>query len=84
MTDSFSQAVCGKMEQSPPGAQTERRGGAGPAGSLLGGKDPPGRFSLVFREADVLLGVRCGYGCSFIFSRSFRHFAASSGLSQAS
>src|SRR5262249_29165406 len=26
----------------PPGAQTERRGGAGPAGGLLGGKDPPG------------------------------------------
>src|SRR5438552_2921911 len=27
-----------------PGAQTERRGGAGPAGGLLGGKDPTGRF----------------------------------------
>src|SRR4051812_24647093 len=27
------------------GAQTERRGGAGPAGGLLGGKDPPGRLS---------------------------------------
>src|SRR5215831_1323029 len=26
-----------------PGAQTERRGGAGPAGGLLGGKDPAGR-----------------------------------------
>jgi len=30
-----------------PGAQTERRGGAGPVGSLLGGKDPTGRFSLI-------------------------------------
>jgi hypothetical protein len=25
-----------------PGAQTERRGGAGPVGSFLGGKDPTG------------------------------------------
>jgi hypothetical protein len=29
-----------------PGAQTERWGGAGPFGGLLGGKDPTGRFSL--------------------------------------
>src|SRR5437763_2064746 len=28
-----------------PGAQTERRGGAGPAGGLLGGKHPAGRLS---------------------------------------
>src|SRR5262245_15576618 len=27
-----------------PGAQTERRGGAGPAGGLLGGKDPAGHL----------------------------------------
>jgi hypothetical protein len=27
-----------------PGAQTERRGGAGPVGGLLGGKGPTGRF----------------------------------------
>jgi hypothetical protein len=27
-----------------PGAQTERRGGAGPVRSLLGGKDLTGRF----------------------------------------
>jgi hypothetical protein len=27
------------------GAQTERRGGAGPVGGLLGGKDPTGRFT---------------------------------------
>jgi hypothetical protein len=27
-----------------PGAQTERRGGAGPVGGLLGGKDLTGRF----------------------------------------
>ena len=26
------------------GEQTERWGGAGPAGGLLGGKDPAGRF----------------------------------------
>src|SRR5262245_5442694 len=33
-----------RMAAHHPGAQTERRGGAGPAGSLLGGKDPTGRF----------------------------------------
>lgn len=27
-----------------PGAQTERRGSAGPVGGLLGGKEPTGRF----------------------------------------
>src|SRR5262245_50220048 len=30
-----------------PGARTERRGGAGPAGGLLGGKGPAGRFGPV-------------------------------------
>src|SRR5688572_18747148 len=37
------------------GAQTERRGGAGPAGGLLGGKDPAGRFVflLVLRGRPV-------------------------------
>jgi hypothetical protein len=29
-----------------PGAQTERRGGAGPVRSLLGGKDLTGRFAF--------------------------------------
>jgi hypothetical protein len=32
-------------EDGPLGAQTGRRGGAGPVGGLLGGKDPTGRFS---------------------------------------
>jgi hypothetical protein len=36
----------------PSGAQTERRGGAGPVGGLLGGKDPTGRFIL---DASLLL-----------------------------
>jgi hypothetical protein len=27
------------------GAQTGRRGGAGPVGGLLGGKDPTGRYT---------------------------------------
>src|SRR5262245_20872577 len=31
--------VCGRMAGHLPGAQTERRGGAGPVGGLLGGKD---------------------------------------------
>jgi hypothetical protein len=30
-----------------PGAQTERRGGAGPVRGLLGGKDLTGHFSLI-------------------------------------
>jgi hypothetical protein len=51
---------------------------------LLGGKDPTGRFALTFGAEDAMLGVLCGYGFSFIFSSSFRHFAASSGLPQAS
>jgi len=29
-----------------PGAQTERRGGAGPAGGSLGGKGPAGRWTF--------------------------------------
>ena len=33
------------MAATHPGAQTERRGGAGPVGGLLGGKDPTGRLS---------------------------------------
>src|SRR4029453_18460451 len=31
-------------ESNAPGAQTERRGGAGPVRGLLGGKDPTGRL----------------------------------------
>ena len=36
-----------------PGAQTERRGGAGPVRGLLGGKDLTGRFLVVFALTDV-------------------------------
>src|SRR5262245_27030263 len=35
-----------KNDDGSPGAQTERRGGAGPVRGLLGGKDPTGRFLL--------------------------------------
>src|SRR5438552_2350095 len=38
------------MERHRPGAQTGRRGGAGPAGGLLGGKDPTGRFFFRVRS----------------------------------
>ena len=41
---SFPGSVCGKFEGAAPGAQTGRRGGAGPVGGLLGGKDPTGRL----------------------------------------
>src|SRR5713101_3196352 len=34
-----------------PGAQTERRGGAGPVRGLLGGKDLTGHFSFISRRA---------------------------------
>ena len=34
------------MAATHPGAQTERRGGAGPVRGLLGGKDLTGRFYL--------------------------------------
>ena len=67
-----------------PGAQTERRGGAGPVRSLLDGKDLSDRFVLAFSEEGAWRGVLCSYIYSFLFSSSFRHFAASSGLSQAS
>jgi hypothetical protein len=60
-----------------PGAQTERRGGAGPVGGLLGGKDPTGRFVCRHAERDT-------YGFSFVCFNSLRHFAASSGLLVAS
>src|SRR5262245_36440497 len=38
------------------GAQTERRGGAGPVRGLLGGKDPTGRFFSGVRKQES--GVR--------------------------
>ena len=41
---SLSEAVClGMIAATYPGAQTERRGGAGPVGGLLGAKDLTGR-----------------------------------------
>jgi hypothetical protein len=41
---SLSEAVCLRIVTATfPGAQTERRGGAGPVRGLLGSKDPTGR-----------------------------------------
>ena len=40
--------VRAKRAPSHPGAQTGRRGDAGPAGGLLGGKGPTGRFLWQF------------------------------------
>jgi len=44
--------MCGLQpkENGSHGAQTERRGGAGPAGGLLGGKDPTGRVNFERQE----------------------------------
>src|SRR5262249_32357690 len=56
-----SQRLVGKAglrynrETSCAGAQTGRRGGAGPVGGLLGGKDPTGRFW-------PCVGQRCVFG----------------------
>jgi hypothetical protein len=36
--------ACDRVEENLPGAQTERRGDAGPVRGLLGGKDRTGRF----------------------------------------
>ena len=44
MVVSFADVVCDRMTTALS-AQTERRGGAGPVGGLLGGKDPTGRFA---------------------------------------
>ena len=41
---SFAGVVCDRMTAALSAAQTGRRGGAGPAGGLLGGKDPAGRL----------------------------------------
>ena len=38
---SHKEAVCDKMGRSSPGAQTKRRGDAGPVRDLLGGKAAP-------------------------------------------
>ena len=41
----FAMVVCSiNGSDNASGAQTERRGGAGPVGGLLGGKDPTGRL----------------------------------------
>src|SRR6266542_7144519 len=46
---SSAQMVCGTMETSSPGAQTERRGDAGPVRGLLGGRPVPAVFVLLKR-----------------------------------
>src|SRR5262245_21682912 len=48
-----SERVCDRMQSdNAAGAQTGRRGGAGPAGGLLGGQDPAGRrFSTSFKPS---------------------------------
>jgi hypothetical protein len=51
----------GHLGQRKPGAQTERRGDAGPVGVLLGGEDPTGRL-LCYRLSVYLLS-RSVTGC---------------------
>jgi hypothetical protein len=46
----LSEAVCDRMKSNnASGAQTERRGDAGPVRGLLGGKDRTGRFYWLSR-----------------------------------
>jgi hypothetical protein len=50
------------MERGPLGAQTGRRGGAGPAGGSLGGKDPTGRLVfLVQRLVRIIEPITANY-----------------------
>ena len=52
---SFVKAVCDIMvTATSPGAQTERRGGAGPVRGLLGGKDLTGRISRSYANINSL------------------------------
>jgi hypothetical protein len=52
---SFVKAVCDIMVTAIyPGAQTERRGGAGPVRGLLGGKDLTGRISRSYANMNSL------------------------------
>jgi hypothetical protein len=44
MTHLLVEPVCNTMKDNAAGAQTERRGGAGPVRGLLGGKDLAGRL----------------------------------------
>ena len=43
----FRRSVCGGITRVTAGAQTERRGVAGPVGDLLGGENPPAAFCLI-------------------------------------
>jgi hypothetical protein len=50
----LSEAVCDRMKSdNASGAQTERRGDAGPVQGLLGGKDRTGRFYSRGQRSEV-------------------------------
>src|SRR5262249_117001 len=59
-----------------PGAQTERQGGAGPAGGLLGGKDLAGRFVflLVLRGCPRARAWAPFEGCPWLSDRCGQFF----------
>src|SRR6516162_3982262 len=68
---SLSEAVCVRMVAATlPGAQTERRGGAGPVRDLLGGKALPAALFFcprsVGEKPSVGLSLRSGSGYSFL------------------
>src|SRR5262245_50882477 len=48
-----SPSVCGMMAATSSGAQTERRGGAGPARGLFGGKAAPAVYLLLMERTDA-------------------------------
>src|SRR5262245_35649668 len=53
MAVSFRKLVRDTVNTAGVGAQTERRGGAGPVGGLPGGKDPAGCFRSLGRSLDL-------------------------------
>jgi hypothetical protein len=71
----FQVGLRGNRKDIVPGAQTERRGGAGPVGGLLGGKDPTGRFSTTKitkgtnEEVRLLVSASCFSSLIHLFHR---------------
>src|SRR5262249_39813799 len=60
---SLSKAVCLRMVPAYlPGAQTERRGGAGPVGGLLGGKPSPAALLAAHKSGVSLPRGRSRFG----------------------
>src|SRR5262249_42752968 len=62
------------------GAQTERRGGAEPAGDKLCGKDPAGRFPLMLQDGSCKPSYTDGLILLLLDAEQLRRFCAARGL----